>query len=212
MSEPSKKHEPPVPATFAVAKDVQFEAGCYEDRDFRGLVCQDTRSSDIEFFRCRFEGCRILQSGFRGCRFEECLFERCDLSLLQVTDSQFIGVRFVKTKMLGIDWTAAVAPLSLAFQESIVSHSLFVGLRLQKMEMIQCTAHEVDFTRTNLTRAILTGSDLLGSRFADTNLSYADLSQATNYSIHPAMNRLKKTVFSLPEAVSLLAAFDIILK
>jgi uncharacterized protein YjbI with pentapeptide repeats len=80
------------------------------------------------------------------------------------------------------------------------------------MEMVQCTAHEVDFTRTNLTRANLIETDFLGSRFADTNLSYADLSKATNYSIHPTVNRLKKTVFSLPEAVSLLSAFDIVLK
>jgi uncharacterized protein YjbI with pentapeptide repeats len=184
----------------------------YEDREFGGLSCQDAELSDIEFFRCRFEGCQFLRSGFRGCRFEQCVFERCDLSLLNVTDSQFIGVRFLKTKMLGIDWTTAALPLSLAFLESIVNHSIFVGLSLQKMEMVQCTAQEVDFTRTNLTRANLTETDLLGSRFADTNLSYADLSKATNYSIHPTMNRLKKTVFSLPEAVSLLSAFDIVLK
>jgi uncharacterized protein YjbI with pentapeptide repeats len=184
----------------------------YEDQEFSGLFCHDAELNAIEFFRCRFEGCQFLRSGVRGCRFEQCVFERCDLSLLNVTDSQFIGVRFLKTKMLGIDWTAAASPLTLVFQESIVNHSIFVGLSLQKMEVVQCTAHEVDFTRTNLTRADLTETDFLGSRFADTNLSYADLSKATNYAIHPTMNRLKKTVFSLPEALSLLSAFDIVLK
>ncbi len=128
-----------------------------------------------------------------------------------MTDSQFIGVRFLKSKMLGIDWTAAATPLSLAVQESVVSHSAFAGLSLQKMEMVQCTAQEADFTRT-LTRASLVGTDFLGSRFAETNLSYADLSKATNYAIDPTTNRLKKTVFSLPEAVSLLSVFDIVLK
>jgi uncharacterized protein YjbI with pentapeptide repeats len=184
----------------------------YEDQAFSGLSCQDAELGDIDFFRCRFEGCQLLRSGFRGCRFEQCVFERCDLSLIKVTDSQFVGVRFLKTKMLGIDWTVAALPLSLAFLESIVNHSIFVGLSLQKMELVQCTAREVDFTRANLTRARLTETDFLGSRFADTNLSYADLSKATNYSIHPTLNRLKKTVFSLPEAVSLLSAFDIVLK
>lgn len=183
-----------------------------EDREFRGLSCQDVELSDIEFFRCRFDGCLFGRSSFRGCRFEQCVFERCDLSLLKVTDSQFIGVQFLKTKMLGIDWTAATSPLSLAFQESIVSHSIFAGLSLQKMEMVRCAARDVDFTRANLTRADLAGTDLLGSRFAETNLTYADLSQAANYSIHPLLNRLKKTVFSLPEALSLLSAFDIVLK
>jgi uncharacterized protein YjbI with pentapeptide repeats len=184
----------------------------YEDRELAAMSCPDGDLNDIDFFRCRFEGCQFVRSSFRGCRFEQCVFERCDLSLIRVTDSQFVGVRFLKTKMLGIDWTVAALPLSLAFLESIVNHSIFVGLSLQKMEMVQCTAQDVDFTRTNLTRANLTETDFLCSRFADTNLSYADLSKATNYSIHPTMNRLKKTVFSLPEAVSLLSAFDIVLK
>ena len=78
--------------------------------------------------------------------------------------------------------------------------------------MVECIAREVDFTGTNLTRANLAKTDFLGSRFADTNLSYADLSKARNYAIDPRANRLKKTVFSMPEAVSLLSAFDIVLK
>jgi uncharacterized protein YjbI with pentapeptide repeats len=206
----------PIPATVAeTAQGRQPHAWTeksYEDHAFSGLSCHDAELSEIEFFRCRFEGCQLVRSSVRGCRFEQCVFERCDLSLIRVTDSEFVGVRFLKTKMLGIDWTAAALPLSLAFVESIVNHSIFVGLSLQKMEMVQSTAHEVDFTRTNLTRAKLTETDFSGSRFADTNLSYADLSKATNYSIHPTMNRLKRTVFSLPEAVSLLSAFDIVLK
>jgi uncharacterized protein YjbI with pentapeptide repeats len=114
--------------------------------------------------------------------------------------------------MLGVDWTTAALPLSLALLESTVNHSTFVGLGLQKMELVECTAHEVDFTRTNLTRANLTTTDFLGCRFADTNLSYADLTKATNDAINPTINRLKKAVFSLPEAVSLLSPFDIVLK
>ncbi len=50
------------------------------------------------------------------------------------------------------------------------------------------------------------------SFFLDTNLSYADFSKAVNYVIDPRANRLKKTVFSMPEAMSLFFAFDIILK
>ena len=78
--------------------------------------------------------------------------------------------------------------------------------------MVECIAREVDFTGTNLTRANLAKTDFLGSRFADTNLSYADFSEAVNYGIDPRTNRLKKAVFSIPEVVSLLSAFDIVLK
>jgi fluoroquinolone resistance protein len=156
--------------------------------------------------------CQFLRTTFRQCRFEQCVFEKCDVSLLKVPESSFIGVRFLHAKMLGIDWTQAATPLTLAFHGSNISHSMFTRLSLQKMEMVECVAREVDFTGTNLTRANLGKTDFQGSRFADTNLSYADFSKAVNYAIDPRTNRLKKAVFSVPEAMSLLSAFDIVLK
>jgi uncharacterized protein YjbI with pentapeptide repeats len=114
--------------------------------------------------------------------------------------------------MLGIDWPQATTPLTLAFQGSNVSHSMFVWLSVNRMEMVECVAREVDFTGTNLTRANLGRTDFQGSRFLDTNLRYANFSKAVNYTIDPRANRLKKTIFSMPEAMSLLDTFDIILK
>ena len=194
------------------AEKSPFTEQSYEDRRFASLVCQDADFTDIEFFQCRFDACQFLRTTFRQCRFEQCVFEKCDLSLLNVLESSFIGVRFLHAKMLGIDWTQVATPLTLAFQRSNISHSVFTRLSLQKMEMIECVAREVDFTGTNLTRANLGKTDFLGSRFSDTNLSYADFSKAVNYAIDPRTNRLKKAMFSLPEAMSLLSAFDIILK
>ncbi len=189
-----------------------FAEQSYEDRHFASLSCQDAELKDIEYFQCRFDGCQFLRTSFQKCRFEQCIFEKCDLSLLKVLESTFVGVGFLHTKMLGIDWTQAATPLTLSFQGSNISHSTFTRLSAQRMEMIECNAREVDFTGTNLTRANLAKTDFLGSRFVDTDLSYADFSNATNYAIDPRVNRLKKTVFSLPEAVSLLTAFDIVLK
>ena len=184
----------------------------YEDRHFVRLSCQDAELRDMEFFQCRFDGCQFLRTTFRRCRFEQCVFEKCDVSLLRLPETAFIGVRFLNAKMLGIDWTQAAAPLTRAFQGSNISHSMFMRLKLPRMEMVECVAREVDFSGTSLTRANLAKTDFLGSRFADTDLGYADFSNAVNYAIDPTINRLKKTVFSMPEAVSLLSAFDIILK
>jgi uncharacterized protein YjbI with pentapeptide repeats len=136
-----------------------FTEQSYEDRHFASLACQDAERKDIEFFQCRFDGCQFLRTTFRQCRFEECVFEKCDLSLLKVPESSFIGVRFLHAKMLGIDWTQAATPLTLAFQGSNIGHSTFVRLSLQRMAMVECVAREVDFTGTNLTRANLGGTD-----------------------------------------------------
>jgi uncharacterized protein YjbI with pentapeptide repeats len=134
------------------------------------------------------------------------------MSMLQVTDSRFIDARFERSKMLGIDWTRAARPHGIAFQSCNISHSVFVELGLKGLELVESVAREVDFSGTNLTKAQLSQTDFLGSRFVHTDLSGADLSRAVNYSIDPTVNRIKKAVFSLPEAMSLLSAFDIVLR
>jgi fluoroquinolone resistance protein len=184
----------------------------YEDRCFCGIACRGIELREIEFFQCRFDGCQFLKCVFRRCRFEQCTFERCDLSLMKPLESRFTGVRFLKSKLLGADWTLAATPATVAFRGCTVNHSTFQRLALPKLEMAECIAHEVDFTDANLTKADFTRTDFLGSRFVQTNLSGADLSHATNYAIDPRVNRLKKAVFSLPEALSLLSVFDIVLK
>jgi uncharacterized protein YjbI with pentapeptide repeats len=140
------------------------------------------------------------------------VFEKCDLSVMKVPESRFIDVAFQKCKMLGIDWSQAAMPATLAFEGCNVSQSTFQRLALPKMKLVGCIAREVDFTGANLNGARLMKTDLLGSRFVDTNLSGADFSHATNYAIDPTVNRIKKAVFTLPEAMSLLSAFGIVLK
>ena len=78
--------------------------------------------------------------------------------------------------------------------------------------LLHCTAIDVDFQEANLSHVNFAGTDLQDSKFLRTNLAYADLSTAKHYSIDPNLNTLRKTVFSLPEAVSLLDRFDIVWK
>lgn len=189
-----------------------FTDAYYEKRSFTGIARRKTEVQEIEFFQCRFEGCQFLESVFRRCSFEQCTFEKCDLSIIRPLESRFIGVRFLKSKLLGVDWTLAARPATLAFRGCNVNHSTFQRLALPKLELAECTAREVDFTGANLTKADFTRTDLLGSRFVETNLTGADFSHATGYAIDPTANRLKKAIFTLPEALSLLSAFNIVLK
>lgn len=189
-----------------------FTGAYYEDRSFSGIVRRGLEVREVEFFQCRFEGCLFVESVFQECRFEQCTFERCDLSVMKPMESRFTGVRFLKSKMLGVDWTLAIMPATLAFRGCSVNHSTFQRLALPRLELAECTAREVDFTGANLTKADFTRTDLLGSRFAETNLVGADFSHATNYAIDPTANRVKKAKFTLPEAMSLLSAFDIVVK
>jgi uncharacterized protein YjbI with pentapeptide repeats len=75
----------------------------------------------------------------------------------------------------------------------------------------KCIAREASFEEADLTGADCQETDFSGSRFNLTNLTEADFRGAFNYTISPPDNTLKKTKFSLPEAMSLLHALDIVL-
>ena len=202
------ENEPP---TTSTGQPQAWSEKSYEQRKFSGLSCQDVELDDIEFFDCRFDGCQFLRSGFRGCRFEQCVFERCDLSLLRVTDSRFVDVRFLKTKMLGIDWTAAAAadarlpgkqrqPFRLRGTQPAENgndpmHGQGSGLH----------ARQPDAGRPHRQRSpgepIRRDEPELRRPFPGDELFHP-----------PHAEPAQKTVFTLPEALSLLSALDIVLK
>ena len=67
----------------------------------------------------------------------------------------------------------------------------------------------MDFSDCNLTEADFAGTDLESARFSNCDLTLANFKEARNYYIDIQHNKVKKTKFSLPEALRLLDAFDI---
>lgn len=189
----------------------------HSDRTFKNLQCQGEELCAVEFYECRLIDCSFAESVFQQCRFIGCTFEGCDLSLAHVPGCTFRDTTFVKSKLIGIDWTKAVWGRkqgilnSAHFIESTLNYSTFIGLELPQMRMVRCVARDVDFAEADLTAADFTRTDLTDSRFWQTNLTQADFTGATGYSITATLNTLKKTRFSLPEAISLLYSLDIVL-
>lgn len=188
----------------------------YADARFDGLKCRQTEIRNVEFYDCFFTSCSFQEAAFQACKFEECVFEECDLSLMTITNSIFSGVTFQRCHMVGINWTVANwsrlgLSESLKFRECAISHSSFMGLRLKKCVFHKCVAENVDFADADLSEADCTHSNFLSARFNQTNLTQANFENAQNYTIDVHENRLQKTRFSLPEAVSLLDSLDIVL-
>lgn len=187
-----------------------------EGKSFSGLDLHGQEIGFKEFYNCVFRKCSFLETTFRSCRFVDCEFRECNLGLCRVKDCSFSNTRFQDSQVIGVDWTEASWPKrgflrTVDFQSCALNHSTFIGLGLRGIELTRCFARDVDFTETDLSRANLSHTDLSQSRFLHTDLTEADLTGATNYSIAPTRNVLKKTKFSLPEAVSLLYGLDIIL-
>jgi uncharacterized protein YjbI with pentapeptide repeats len=189
-----------------------FEGEEANDREFVSLHLERSEIEGTAFRNCKFVDCRFSECSFVDCAFEKCLFDRCDLSLLGVAHSSFRETYFLASKAIGINWVQASNPATIHFKDCVINYSVFFGMSLTRMKMLHCVAHEANFADANLTGAILRETDFHKSLFSNTNLTRADLREAENYAINPNHNTLKKTIFSLPEAISLLSALDIILK
>jgi len=88
----------------------------------------------------------------------------------------------------------------------------FSSMNLSKYKFINCTLRDASFMDTKLAHAIFEECDLRNCTFHNTDLSHADFSSSYNYFMSADTNKCHKTMFSCPEAVSLLSNFDITLK
>jgi len=190
-----------------------FDIDFFEDEIFSELhLPQNTKLTEVEFHCCTFINCKFSKVIFFDCRFENCRFQNCDLSSILIKHSVFDDVLFEESKLTGIQWADSGIPLDVKFRQCSLNYCSFIGVDLRGTEMTHCKIKEADFSDANLSKSNCRYSDFIGARFANTNLQYTDLSYASNYSIHPDGNKLKKTVFSSPDVLSLLDVYDIVIK
>lgn len=192
---------------FATTMETEFEG-----QTFKSIVQSKATIRGKTFTDCTFTRCSFVEAIFDGCKFRSCAFNDCDLSLVRVPDSVF-AVTFTDSKVIGVNWTQAHWSKNgiqyIHFTKCAVNYSNFLGLSLKKMQLFHCIAHDVDFAEADLTKADCRHTDFAESRFFHTNLTEADMRGATNYTISPLMNTIKKAKFSLPEAIQLLKGLEI---
>ncbi|MEM8860817.1 MAG: pentapeptide repeat-containing protein, partial [Chloroflexota bacterium] len=140
--------------------------------------------------------------------------ENCDLSLISVQDSSFREVKFIKTKVVGVNWTAADWPnippskSPINFSECVLDYSTFIGLTLNRIKFENCKANDLEFSDASLVGADFRGTTLTKSRFNNTNLTEANFEGASEYNIDVTKNNLRKAKFSLPEAYALVHSIE----
>lgn len=196
--------------------DLSGEQSEYDSQEFKGINLRNGQIREKEFISCTFTKCSFRETAFLNSLFRDCIFRSCDLSLVSLKKCSFAATRFENSQVIGVDWNETAWEKSkfkkpVDFFDCVINHSTFMGLNLKKINIIKCTARDVDFTEANLTEANCTFTDFTNSHFLHTNLTGADFTGATNYSIAANLNILKKTKFSLPEAMSLLYGLDIVL-
>jgi len=181
---------------------------------FQGLGADGDMLRGKVFEDCGFTGCTLADATFADCKFVDCTFTGCNLSNAKIANTRFANVEFVECKMVGVDWTRATWPrvavgAPLRFRQSILTDSTFFGLALEEIVIEDCKAHGVDFREADLARADLARTDFANALFGKANLTEADFSGATNYSIDVFDNRLGRARFTRHAALSLLDSLGI---
>jgi uncharacterized protein YjbI with pentapeptide repeats len=191
---------------------IHFESGeTYYDEDFSGEEWVQGVVTAVTFEDCTFTDCQFNETQFQRCTFRDCQFKNCDLSLIDVEYCTLQRTKFQDCKMVGINWSKIGRIQWPEFHDCNLSYNTFMELDLTRAIITGCTAKEAYFDSANLTDANCTRTDFSESRFFHTDLTRADFTTARNYFIAPHLNTLKKTKFSMPEAMALLHGLDIIL-
>ncbi len=189
----------------------------YISQEFKKGALKKGQVSRKEFSSCTFIKCSFNETVFQDCKFRDCTFKECDLSLASLKGSAFTNTRFEDSQLISVNWTETAWATGKVFFKPVdflgcvINYSTFMGLNLKKATLSKCIAYEVSFEEANLTQADCRFTDFLNSRFVRTDLTEADFTGAKNYTIAANLNTLKKTKFSLPEAMSLLYNLDITL-
>ncbi len=185
----------------------------HQNKTFDKIIYKDVVVKDKEFSNCKFINCNFSSTTYTDCSFEDCVFENCDLAMMKVKYSRFLDVSFKECKMIGIMWDEASLPFSISCEDSNISYSSFYGMKLKKIKIHKCIAHEVNFSEADMQLSKFNYTDLQDSIFQNTNLVKANFENAINYNgIDVSSKKIKNATFSLPEALVLLRNFDIVLK
>jgi RimJ/RimL family protein N-acetyltransferase len=198
---------------FTVQSKCKINDECF-DQNFERFDLSGKMICSKIFENCKFDQCNFSETDFQKCRFCDCEFEHCNLSIIKIKGCSFSNVKFVDSKIAGVNWTEGAWPkikllCPIHFTKCDISHSTFFGMNLREVSIIECRANNVDFREADLTKANLTYSDFAESLFINSNLTEADFSYAENYRVDVTTNKTTKAKFMLPEAIALLYGLDI---
>ncbi|MCR9203514.1 MAG: pentapeptide repeat-containing protein [Halobacteriovoraceae bacterium] len=182
----------------------------FEDEEFTGTEEKtEFPTEECEFLSCTFTGLNLSEKSFKNTRLVECSFKNCNLSNIDLTGSSLRDVSFEDCKLVGVNFSNTTSSFELSFHRSVLHYCVFQELKIQKSTFKKCDLKEADFTGSDLKQSNFSETRLQGCHFSRCNLSLCDFREATDYSINFENNNVKKSKFSLPEAMTLLDQFDV---
>jgi uncharacterized protein YjbI with pentapeptide repeats len=182
-------------------------------KDNKQLDCIDFSIhplSETEYDDCIFTNCNFNSISMAAIKFTSCQWIACNLSNAIITQTAFRDATFTNCKMLGLQFDECNEFLfAVSFADCLLNYSSFYKRALKKTRFTNCQLTEVDFTEADLSAVLFDNCNLSGAVFEHTNLENTDFSTAYHFSIHPELNKLKKTKFAKESLSGLLDRYDL---
>lgn len=165
-----------------------------------------------EYLGCIFTACDFSNLVIGDTLFEECVFNDCNFTMTRF-DGALREVSFVACKLTGADFSG-LCHLSntLSFKDCRMEYTLFVGTRLRKLKIKNCSLQNAVFDRADIAGSRFPECNLDGASFVGTHLEHVDFSEACNYTLRPGECHLQKTIFSESGLRGLVSHLNIVIR
>nr|UHJ79941.1 pentapeptide repeat protein [uncultured bacterium] len=176
----------------------ELEDAVIEDGDL-----QSANLDGKQFSRCTFRRIACNDSSWNRARFEDCVFESCDLSRIRTVKLALRTVTFKACRVMGVDWSDLAPNPDCTFEGCNLQYSSFIETNLIRTAFLHCRLVDVNFVACRLNKVNFAGSDLSGATFDSCDLSRAVFSDAIGLYFDPAKNKSQQTRISVATAVVL---------
>ncbi|MCB0790371.1 MAG: pentapeptide repeat-containing protein [Flavobacteriales bacterium] len=181
-----------------------------EDRVFQQLMQQGAALRELRFEQCTFERCDLSSADLGRSRFTECTFIGCDLSLVKLVGASLQQVVFRECKLMGVDFSVCSEMLfHITSVDCPMDHAVFEKRVMPRTRFTRCSLQGAVFEEADLQDAVFDDCDLTDAVFAGTDLRRADLTTVRGARIDPRGNDLRGTAFSVEGALALLSVFGV---
>lgn len=181
----------------------QADQWLYEGEKLTEVFVEHQVLSPVEIYECEIEGARLSGSTLKRWVFEDCVLKDCDLSNLTFEQCTFVRCRFLACRLIGSDWRSTGLITELSFVDSDLSYSQLNGINMPQTRFERSRCIEVDFTKTNLSKASFIETTVEQARFEQANLAQADLTGALHEEFDPQVSTMTDAVISLETAIRL---------
>jgi len=184
-----------------------------KDQTFEKVDYSEQEIKNSEFENCKFINCNFSNADLAYSVFIDCSFDNCNLSMIKLYNTGLRDVRFLNSKVIGIDFSECTEfNFTISFSSCCLDYTYFHKNSLKKTLFSDCSIKEANFTKSDLSGAVFAQCDFTGTAFHQNNLSGADLRSSENFVINPETNKIKKAKFSRYNIIGLVQKYDIIIE